>query len=120
MKKIIRFIPAIIWMCVIFYFSSRQTTGIGGDSYWYRFLILKTFHLIEYAVLFFLIDFAINKKITSILISYLYAVSDEIHQSFTPGRMPKFTDTLIDLLGILIGFLVVKFIWTRIKIKFKS
>lgn len=120
MKKIIRFIPAIIWMCVIFYFSSRQTTGIGGDSYWYRFLILKTFHLIEYAVLFVLIDFAINKKITSILISYLYAVSDEIHQSFTPGRMPKFTDTLIDLLGILIGFLVVKFIWTRIKIKFKS
>ncbi len=120
MKKIIRFIPAIIWMCVIFYFSSRQTTGIGGDSYWYRFLILKTFHLVEYAVLFFLINFAVNKKTTSILISYLYAVSDEFHQSFTPGRMPKFTDTLIDLLGILIGFLVIKFIWPRIKIKFKS
>ena len=106
-------------MAVIFYFSSRQTTGIGGNSYWYRFLILKTFHLIEYAVLFVLVNFALNLNLQSILISYLYGVSDEIHQSFTPGRLPKFTDTLIDLLGILIGFLVVKFIWPRIKIKFK-
>ncbi len=107
-------------MGVIFYFSCRQTTGIGGTVYWHRFLILKTFHLIEYATLFVLINFALNKKTTSILIAYLYAVSDEIHQSFTPGRTPKFTDTLIDLLGILIGFLVVKFIWPRIKKKFTS
>lgn len=110
MKKFLRFIPAIIWMCVIFYFSSRQTTGIGGDSYWYRFIILKTFHLIEYAILFILVNFAFNINFTSILVSYLYAISDEIHQSFTPGRTPKFTDTLIDLLGILIGFLLFRYV----------
>lgn len=110
MKKFLRFIPAIIWMAVIFYFSSRQTTGIGGDSYWYRFIILKTFHLIEYAILFILINFALKTNLASILISYSYAISDEIHQSFTPGRSPKFTDTLIDLLGIIIGFVFVKFI----------
>lgn len=120
MKKIIRFLPAILWMGVIFYFSCRQTTGIGGSSYWYRFLILKTFHLIEYATLFVLINFALNLPLSSILISYLYGVSDEIHQSFTPGRTPKFTDTLIDLLGILIGFLVVKYLFPLIKKKFRS
>ncbi len=112
MKKIIRFLPALIWMLVIFYFSSRQTTGIGGNSYWFRFFILKSFHLIEYCFLFLLISFAFNFKLNfiSILIAYLYAVSDEIHQSLIPGRMPKFTDTLIDLLGILIGFLILKYI----------
>jgi VanZ family protein len=109
-KKLIRFLPALLWMGVIFYFSSRQTTGIGGDSYWFRFAILKTFHLIEYATLFILINFALNQNLYSIIAAYFYAVSDEIHQSFTPGRSPKFTDTLIDLFGILIGFLAYKFI----------
>lgn len=107
-------------MGVIFYFSSRQTTGIGGNSYWYRFLILKTFHLIEYATLFVLINFALNRNIYSIITAYLYGVSDEFHQYFTPGRLPKFTDTLIDLLGVLIGFFFVKFVFPKIKIKFKS
>lgn len=109
MKKIIRFLPAIIWMGIIFYFSSQQTTGIGGDSYWVRFAILKSFHLIEYAFLFILINFAIKTDIYSIIISYLYGVSDEIHQYFIPGRTSKFTDTLIDLTGILIGFLILKY-----------
>lgn len=96
-------------MGIIFYFSSRQTTGIGGTSYLHRFLILKTFHLIEYAILFILISFALNSDFYSLIVSYLYGATDEIHQSFTPGRTPKFTDTLIDLLGILIGFLIYRF-----------
>jgi VanZ family protein len=110
MKKIIRFIPALLWMGFIFYLSSQQTTGIGGDSYWQRFFILKTFHLIEYAVLFILINFAINSKLYSLTLSYLYGISDEFHQSFIPGRTAKFIDTFIDLLGIFIGLLILKFI----------
>ncbi len=119
MKKYLRFLPAIIWMSVIFYFSSRQTTGIGGDSYWLRFLILKSFHLIEYAFLFILINYALNNNFYSIIIAYLYGCSDEIHQFFTPGRTSKFTDTLIDLLGVLIGLIVLKFIITPIFKKLK-
>jgi len=120
MKKFIRFIPALIWMSVIFYFSTCQTTGIGGTSYWYRFLILKSFHLIEYAILFILINFALNSNLTSIILAYLYGVSDEIHQSFTPGRTPKFTDTLIDLTGIFLGFLIYKFVLTPLFKKYFS
>lgn len=95
-------------MGVIFYFSSQQTTGIGGTNQTNRFLILKSFHLIEYAFLAFLISFAVIKKKWVIIISYLYAVSDEIHQGFTPGRSPRFRDTLIDLIGILIGVFIFK------------
>ncbi|MDD4784916.1 MAG: VanZ family protein [Candidatus Shapirobacteria bacterium] len=102
MKKILRFLPAIIWMAIIFYFSSRQTVGIGTNQT-DRFLILKSFHLIEYAFLAILLFLAISKKNVVILIAYLYAVSDEIHQHFIPGRTGLFRDTLIDLIGILIG-----------------
>lgn len=89
-------------MVVIFYFSSRQTTGIGTTTT-NRFLILKSFHIIEYAFLAFLLSYAFLKKKWVIIIAYLYAISDEIHQSFTPNRLPKIQDTFIDLIGILIG-----------------
>lgn len=106
-KKIIRFLPALFWMSFIFFLSSRQTTGIGTTRL-DRFLILKTFHLIEYVILFVLVFFAVKKRQLSAIISYLYALSDELHQSFIPGRMGKFSDTIIDLIGIYIGICLVK------------
>jgi len=38
----------------------------------------------------------------SILFSALYALSDEIHQAFVPGRWAKLSDWLADILGILV------------------
>lgn len=43
----------------------------------------------------------------TIFLGLLYAISDELHQSFSPGRTPKITDIYIDLLGVLIGTLLV-------------
>ena len=112
-KKIIPFIPSLVWMSVIFYFSSQQTTGVGGTNQTTRFLILKSFHLIEYAFLAWLLSFAIFKKKWVVLIAYLYAISDEIHQSFIPGRTSRFQDTLIDLVGILIGLFIFRKIFPK-------
>lgn len=93
-------------MIIIFYFSSRQTTGIGGDSYWWRFFILKSFHIIEYAVLSILLFFAINKYNYSLLIGILYACSDEIHQTFTFGRIATIRDVFFDISGLFLGLLI--------------
>ena len=117
LKKIIKFIPAFIWMSVIFYFSSRSTTGIGTNET-DRFLILKSFHLIEYAFLAILLLIAIYNKKLVVFIAYLYAISDEIHQSFIPGRTSRFRDTLIDLVGILIGIFIFNKVFPLIKKKF--
>ena len=38
-----------------------------------------------------------------ILLAFVWAVSDEIHQLFVSGRQGKITDVLIDLLGILLA-----------------
>ena len=35
----------------------------------------------------------------------LYAIGDEIHQAFVPGRTPLVTDVAIDALGGLLGIL---------------
>lgn len=48
------------------------------------------------------------------LISVLYAESDEIHQSYVPGRACMIKDVLIDSSGALIGVLLVTIIFSLI------
>ena len=43
----------------------------------------------------------------SLIIGVIYAISDEIHQCFTPGRGPLVTDVIIDTMGVLLGILLV-------------
>lgn len=43
----------------------------------------------------------------SLIIGMLYAISDEIHQLFVPGRSGQMTDVLIDTMGVLFGICVV-------------
>ena len=47
------------------------------------------------------------RMILSILLGMIYAVSDEIHQSFIPGRTPQITDVYIDTLGVVLGVLLI-------------
>lgn len=44
--------------------------------------------------------------LTAQVICGLYAVSDEFHQSFIPGRTPQLRDVLIDSAGALVGILI--------------
>lgn len=115
MNKYLRWIPALVWMIFIFYLSGRQTTGITGiDSFqavsifWQRFIILKFFHLVEYGILFALLFFASGSTPKSFFLGYLYACTDEFHQTFIPGRTAKFSDTFIDLIGMFLGWLLIK------------
>lgn len=104
------FLPSLLWMSLIFYLSSRSTTGIGhGETQ--RFLILKSFHLIEYGILLILLFFGFKRFKYSIITAYLYAISDELHQLFVPGREGRIRDTFIDLLGIMIGIVILKIVY---------
>ncbi len=107
-------VPPILWMAVIFSFSSLQmvkTTQI----YWQDFVVKKTAHFVEYAILSFLYIRAFlgsglpRKKafILAFLMSLMYAASDEYHQSLTPGREPRVRDVVIDSAGALFAVYVV-------------
>ena len=78
-------------------------------------IIRKLAHFTIYTILGLLLmsltetfDFTNKKRLLlSVLIGFLYACLDEFHQSFTPGRTPLFTDVLIDMLGVIVGSLIV-------------
>lgn len=100
-----RLIPALLWMIFIFYLSSGQTTAITG-TVTERFYILKFFHLIEYSVLFFLLNLGGVTSKKSVLFAYIFALTDEFHQSFVPGRTALLRDTYIDLIGIFLAYII--------------
>ena len=92
-------------------------------------IIRKIAHFSIYAVVGFLLmgllsTYKIKDKwriIITIIIGILYAMSDEFHQSFSPGRTPKTTDVYIDTLGIILGALLVvliRIIYKKIKTKY--
>ena len=75
------------------------------------FPVRKCAHLSLYLILGILVIsllreyMVINTKLVllSLLICFLYACSDEIHQLFVPGRSGEVRDVLIDTLGASLG-----------------
>lgn len=75
-------------------------------------VIRKAAHMTEYAILFLLSYLAMVKismsqsrfynRSIAVLISLLYACSDEMHQLLVPGRSGKMIDVGIDMAGVLI------------------
>ena len=51
--------------------------------------------------------------LTAWLIAAAYAVTDEIHQLFVPGRSCEFRDICIDAVGVLAGVLLMRAIERR-------
>lgn len=114
---ITHWLPAFAWMLLIFTLSSRQRIS-PTEVFVVNFLIFKTLHLIEYAILYYLVfrafyrSFRIEKRkvfLYAILFCILYAISDEIHQSFVPTREGTVRDVMIDTIGILLCFSYTKF-----------
>ncbi len=65
--------------------------------------------LVGFSIMGFMCTFNIKNKykvFVSIVIGVIYAVTDEIHQSFTPGRGPSPMDVCIDSLGVLTGIFI--------------
>ena len=61
-------------------------------------------------VMAFISTYQIKEKdriIISTIIGIIYACSDEIHQSFVPGRSPMITDVMIDTMGVILGILLI-------------
>jgi len=67
-------------------------------------------HLFEYAVLAVLLarrsargGFSRSQAFSVLGLSILYAMTDEFHQTFVPGRTGVWTDVVIDGLGAVAG-----------------
>jgi len=79
-----------------------------------QFIVRKGAHFSIYALLSILLFLPFSQithsfpvmLLTAFLFSFLYAVSDEWHQSFIPGRSCELRDVLIDSAGALCGLVL--------------
>lgn len=111
--KIYYWMPVVILMGVIFFLSSRQRISVS-ETYEINFLFFKTLHVLEYALLFLISYRAVKygssvkrKKIgiTAFFITVVYAISDELHQTFVPTREGHIRDVIIDTFGALLAWI---------------
>ena len=129
-KIIISWLLLILWMAFIFYMSSCNGNvssdqsgtiayvlhNILGINYSDKliFIIRKCAHVSEFFILGILVINLVSKYnvkhiyFISFIICFLYASSDEFHQLFVPGRSGQVTDIFIDLIGVVLGLLLVK------------
>lgn len=71
---------------------------------------LSIYTLVGIFIMSFISTYKIHLKykfLISILVGLVYASSDEIHQSFIPGRTASIIDVGIDTAGVFLGIIVV-------------
>jgi VanZ family protein len=96
--------PVLLWAGLIFVLSSLPdlATGLGV----WDLVLRKLAHVVEYAVLGGLLFRAVAREPTAVLLGSLYAVTDEVHQAFVPGRDGSPLDWLLDTVGAAAGVLI--------------
>ena len=149
-KKIITIILILLWMVLVFYLSNQVADDSAQLSGGLTRKILQILHILdgktieEQAIIetifrklahFFLYTLGgilillhINlykitdksKVIASLIIGTAYAITDELHQLFVPGRSGEIKDVCLDSLGLITGIILLliflKFIERRKKI----
>ncbi len=105
-KKLPEWLPAAILMIAIFAFSSIPSDNMPNFD-WADLSIKKGGHALGYGLLALSYLYAFKLSPTKLklawLLAFLYAVSDEFHQSFVPGRYASWVDVMIDSAGAAIA-----------------
>ena len=102
--------PALGLMLIIFLFSSRSRDELPDFGLWDLFA-KKSVHMVEYALLAVLMLRGVRGDAPgrpahygwAFALAVLYAMSDEYHQTFGPGRMGTWQDVGIDAVGATIA-----------------
>jgi VanZ family protein len=93
----------LVYMSAVFVSSSIAGDDMPGGVSPHSTIL----HVIEYCVLGFIAYPLFAKRDGAVLIafafSFLYGVSDEIHQLFVPGRYFSYTDLAADAFGSALG-----------------
>ncbi|MBT4849687.1 VanZ family protein [Candidatus Parcubacteria bacterium] len=115
-------LAAALWGGLIFYLSSIPDLSSGLSST-YDFVLRKGAHVFVFMVLTYLIASSFDKKeryylLFVIIAAVVYALIDELHQSFIVSRYGSARDVVIDSVGIYLGIWLYKFFPPDKMIKF--
>jgi len=103
---------------LIVYMSSLPGHSLLGNGSLSEQILSNFAHIPAYALLTFLWLKTFDRKenrdkflmVNGLILTGLiiFAISDEIHQSFVPGRSASFMDVILDVIGILFGLVTFK------------
>ena len=107
-KKCINWLYVLLWMCVIFYFSSQPNLKSDLPNMW-DFIFRKIAHMSEFFVLSYLLFRALREyrlrpyflMLLVFITSIAYAFIDEVHQTFIVRRSGNIFDVCIDSVGVV-------------------
>ena len=111
------------WMALIWTLSAQPELLVVVSSR-LRDMLAWVAHFSEFAVLAVFLWLATRKTIAideqavlgvAFFGTALFAVVDELHQVFVPGRTPDVRDLLVDLAGILLALAVIRWLAARQK-----
>lgn len=126
MNLLKRYSLVIVWCLIIFIVSSIPSIPGPKDTV-LNFILKKSAHITEYAILYFLVFKSVNYTKTvrqgkelirelprktnywlPLIFVILYATSDEIHQYFIPGRHARWYDIAFDVFGGLTSLYIIR------------
>lgn len=111
---VVAWLLVVGWMAVIFILSAQSNFPVRTETVLDIFL-RKLGHFLEYALLGLLLLHALTATgvqggrayLWALALAGSYAISDELHQAFTPQRNPSPIDVGVDVLGAALGI----FLW---------
>lgn len=109
-------ILSLLWMGVIFYFSSLNQTDLKQLPAVSDIFAHGTVYGLLGMLLYF--SFKHRRRFKAVLISCLYGISDEIHQSFIPGRTPEVKDLIVDTVAAFLAVTLIGIISSQVSGKF--
>lgn len=121
-SSLLRWLPVLLWMSTIFLISHQPKSSLEPaqpsalfdvtNLVWGSLLDLswdtiagKTAHVLVFGMLAALLWWACASKHLAFWGSAVYAVTNEVHQLFVPGRTPRLTDVVFYVLGALLVIL---------------
>jgi VanZ family protein len=117
-NKWVRLAAAVGWMGVIFFLSAQSRLPDLSSSFSDSLQDILG-HFMAYGALAFLVfraleGFGVARPAPwTLVVVLLYALSDEFHQSFVPGRHPDPFDIATDLLGAAAALLALRLVRLR-------
>ena len=94
-------LPVIACATLIFVLSGIPSLSSGLGTW--DVVLRKIAHVSVYALLGALLLRALGRHLPSVAAGVAYAVSDEVHQHFVPGRNGSALDVALDAVGVLAG-----------------
>ncbi len=117
-NRLFRWAAAVIWMALIFFLSSQSRLPLLPLG-WADALQDIAGHFVAFGVLAILFAWALSGSGVahplwwSLAMVLLYALSDEFHQSFVPGRHPDAFDIATDAAGATCALLLLRYLPRR-------